>query len=242
MGLHRGVAWLFSPVTYYAAVAWMRFVRGYRIPGLRDFRAEVRRRVGSHRGPLLVCANHLTAIDSVILVWALGSGLRYWVHDREFPWNLPERRRLGDGLPLRLACYLGKCVPVLRQGPPEGTARTMGKVRQLLAEGHRVMLFPEGTRSRQGRVDTRDFAYGVGRLVQEVPGTRVLCVYMRGWGQQTWGDLPRRGETFDLLLDVLEPTSPSTGMRGARDISRAIVDRLAALEEEWFAAHPAPGQ
>jgi len=242
MNLQRAVAWVFTPVTVYAAVACMRFVRGYSIPGLQAFRAELGRRLGSFRGPVLICANHLTAIDSVVLVWALGSGMRYWRHDREFAWNLPERRRLGDGLPLRAACYLGKCIPILRQGPPEQTARTMDTVRQLLAEGHRIMVFPEGTRSRTGRVDTQNFAYGVGKLVQDVPGTRVLCLYLRGRGQETWSDLPRRGETFDLLLDVLEPTSPSTGMRGARDISRTIVERLAQMEEEWLAAHPAPGQ
>jgi len=240
--LQRAVAWVFTPVSYYLAWFWMRFVRGYRISGLRAFRDELRRKLGSHRGPLLVCPNHLTAIDSVVLVWALGSGLHYFQNDRDFVWNLPERRNLGEGLPLRVACYLCKCIPVLRQGPPEVTARTMSKIRHLLAGGHRVMIFPEGTRSRSGRVDTQEFAYGAGRLVQEVPGTRVLCVYLRGLNQEACSDLPRRGETFHLGFDVLEPTSPSKGLRGSRDISRRIVERLASLEEEWFATHHPAGQ
>ncbi len=240
--LQRAVAWLFSPVSYYLAWFWMRFLRGYRIAGLETFRQEVRRLLGDHRGPLLVCPNHLTAIDSVVLVWALGSGVHYFLHDRDFVWNLPERRNLGEGPLLRVVCYLCKCIPVLRQGPRDVTARTMGKIRFLLATGHRVMIFPEGTRSRGGRVDTQEFAYGAGRLVQEVPGTRVLCVYLRGVGQQACTDLPRRGETFHLGCDVLEPVVPTTGLRGSRDVSRIIVERLAALEGDWFAAHSPAGQ
>jgi hypothetical protein len=37
---------------------------------------------------------------------------------------------------------------------------------------------------------------------------------------------------------VLTPTSTAIGMRGSRDISRTIVQRLAELEADWFAAHP----
>jgi 1-acyl-sn-glycerol-3-phosphate acyltransferase len=240
--LQRAMAWAFTPVSYYLTWFWMRFVRGYRISGMRAFRDEIRRKLGPHRTPLLVCPNHLTAIDSLVLIWALGSGLHYLQKDRDFAWNLPERRNLGEGLLLLVACYLCKCIPVLRQGPPEVTARTMSKIRHLLAGGHRVMIFPEGTRSRSGRVDTRDFAYGTGRLVQEVPGTRVLCVYLRGLGQEVCSYLPRRGETFHLCFDVLEPTSPNKGLRGSRDISRLIVERLASLEEEWFANHRPTGQ
>lgn len=240
--LQRAVAWFFSPVSYLLAWLWMRFVRGYRVQGLRAFREEVRRRLGDGRGPVLICPNHLTAMDSMVLVCALGSGLRYFLHDRESAWNLPERRNLGEGWLLRAACYLCKCIPVLRQGPREETARTMAKIRHLLADGHRIMIFPEGRRSRSGRVDTREFAYGAGRLAQEVPGARVLCVYLRGLGQEGCTDLPRRGETFHLLCDVLEPRVPTTGLRGSRDVSRLIIERLAALEEDWFATHRPLGQ
>ncbi len=31
--LQRAVAWIFTPVSYYLAWFWMRFVRGYRIEG-----------------------------------------------------------------------------------------------------------------------------------------------------------------------------------------------------------------
>ena len=34
----------------------------------------------------------------------------------------------------------------------------------------------------------------MGRIVRAVPAARVLCVYLRGDAQQTWSDLPARGE------------------------------------------------
>ncbi len=250
LALQRVVARALTPVTWYLAWGWMRFARGYSIPNLRAFRSELHQKLaasrdagrGSRHGPLLVCANHLTLIDSCVLLWALGSAWAFLRDERLFAWNLPERRNVGDGLALRLGCYMGKCLPIVRGGPPDETARVMDKVRFLLASGHRVMIFPEGTRSRSGRLDREEFTYGVGKLAQEVPGTRVLCIYLRGLGQTTYSDLPKRGETFELMCDVITPTSPSSGLRGARDLSRTIVESLAELEEAWFAAHSTPGQ
>jgi hypothetical protein len=240
--LQRAVAWVFTPFTYYVVAIWMRAGRKYAIPDLHAFRADVERKLRAadpdDTAPVLVCANHLTLIDSLVLIRALGSGLRYVFDQRRFAWNMPELRNLGSSPLTHAGVYLGKCLPVVRQGPQEQTARTLGKVTHLLQRRQWVMIFPEGTRSRSGRVDTQDFAYGVGKLVQDVPGTRVLCLYLRGRGQATFGNLPRKGETFDLLCDVLTPTSTATGMRGSRDISRAIVQRLAELEAVWFAAHP----
>ena len=87
----------------------------------------------------------------------------------------------------------------------------------LLARGEVGLIFPEGGRSRSGRVDADAAAYGVGRLVKAVPGCRVLCVYLRGARQESWSDLPARGERFRVALAALEPKTDAAGLRGSLD-------------------------
>ncbi|MFW5827804.1 MAG: 1-acyl-sn-glycerol-3-phosphate acyltransferase, partial [Alkalispirochaeta sp.] len=114
----------------------------------------------------------------------------------------------------------------------------LAKLRTLLLNGQSLMMFPEGTRSRDGRVDTKNFAYGIGKIVDDLKrlGTqpRVLCVYLRGLTQNTYGTIPRKGETFYLDYQLLEPQSESRGLRAQRDISRQIVHTLARMEEKFF--------
>ena len=60
--------------------------------------------------------------------------------------------------------------------------------------------------------------YGVGRIVKELPGCRVLCVYLRGDGQESWSALPRKGERFRVETEVIEPKSDARGLRASLDI------------------------
>ena len=82
------------------------------------------------------------------------------------------------------------------------------------------MIFPEGGRSRTGRVEPDSATYDVGRLIRSVPGCRVLCVYMRGEAQRAYSDIPARGERFRLSLCEIEPKSGHTGLRASRDVAR----------------------
>ena len=104
---------------------------------------------------------------------------RLIVRPRLFTWNLPDRQNIaGMRWWIRVLCYVGKCMPVVRKATPEETRRTLDKVAFLLSRGQTVLVFPEGGRSRVGRVDTENFSYGVGRMLQETPAARVLCVYL----------------------------------------------------------------
>ena len=223
-----------SPVTYGVLAAWMRFGRRYRIPDLRRVRTEFLAQTGDARGPLLICANHLTLIDSLVIQWALAPGWRVACWREAFAWNLPDRDNLATYWWWRLVGYLGKCIPVVRKGTPEQTKRTLDKVTWLLERGQSVVIFPEGGRSRVGRVDRENVAYGVGQLLQAVPPTRVLCVFLRGLGQEAYSDYPARGETFFVRLQRLAPSTVSAGMRGARDLAMQIVVRLGEMEAQYF--------
>jgi hypothetical protein len=64
---------------------------GYGIRDLKKIRRECARLFENHRGPWIICPNHLTNIDSVILAYALAPMYAYMLNFRLLPWNLPER-------------------------------------------------------------------------------------------------------------------------------------------------------
>src|SRR5437667_332795 len=162
-------------------------------------------------------------IDSALIAWALGSPPWFLAHYAALPWNVPERRNFAGSLASRLLVYLMKCVPVTRGGDRGEVAGVLGRLVYLLHRGEAVLVFPEGGRSRSGRVDVENAAYGVGRMIGDLPRCRVLCVYLRGERQDGFSDLPARGERFHVRLAAVRPTSDQNGMRRARDLAQQVV-------------------
>jgi len=240
LAVQRAIGRLLSPVWIPATVALMRFGLGWRIEGMAAARREYRSLWGAGDGPLLVCANHLTMIDSALIAWALGSPPWFLAHYAALPWNVPERRNFAGSLASRLLVYLMKCVPVTRGGDRGEVAGVLGRLVYLLDRGEAVLVFPEGGRSRSGRVDVENATYGVGRMIGDLPECRVLCVYLRGEYQDGFSDLPARGERFHVRLAALRPTSEQKGMRRARDLAQQVVRTLAQLEQGHFQARTGP--
>ena len=114
-----------------------------------------------------------------------------------------------------------KCIPVERGGDRREVGRVLERFSCLLSRGDVGLIFPEGGRSRSGRVDVDASTYGVGRVVKALPGCRVLCVYLRGEGQTTYTDAPARGERFRVRFASLEPKTEHGGMRGSLAITQA---------------------
>ena len=222
------------PVSYYSAIAWMKFVRRYRMPMLREVRREFRELHRAGEGPLVICCNHLTAVDSLLIMWALAPGWKCFLHPSIMPWNLPDKTNFSGNIYLRVMCYVGRCLPVVRRGSREELKRVMDKVQVLLGRGNSILIFPEGGRSRIKRVDTENFSYGVGSILQASPNASVLCVFFRGRQQKDFSNLPARGDEFYLDLQMIAPRSTDSGLRGARDISTQIVHALAAMEQVYF--------
>ena len=214
------------------------FVRlmGYRICDLKRIRNEVRRMYQEHAGPWLVCPNHLTMIDSFVISYGMTSLADHILHYRRIPWNLPERKNFQRNRFLALLCYLLKCLPVDRGGRREGFQRLLKKCCLVLDWGQGVMIFLEGGRSHSGRVNQENFSYGVGRLIDECKHCRVMLVYLRGDRQETYGMMPRFGERFTMTVEVFDPGDvDGGGLRAQREYARRIVERLAGMEEEYFA-------
>jgi len=234
LGVQRAVGRALAPIWVPAVVVVMRWGLGWRLEGAEAVRREYRALWSDGEGPVLVCANHLTLVDSALVAWALGSPAWYLARYAALPWNVPERRNFAESLRSRVLVYLMKCVPVTRGGDRAEVAAVLGRLAYLLSRGETLLLFPEGGRSRSGRVEEESVTYGVGRLQGEVPACRVLCVYVRGEHQDTFSDLPRRGERFRVRCATLRPVSAEMGLRRARDVSRQVIRTLARLEERHF--------
>lgn len=207
---------------------------GYRIKNLNRVREQVDALMKVHSGPWLICANHLTLIDSVILAYAMMPAYRYLFQYRRLPWNVPEQMNFNRNLFVGLACFLTKCIPIIRGGDRDAVKSTLAKCAYLLNKGESLMIFPEGTRSRNGRVNSREFPYGVGRLFLCIPGCRVMAIYLRGDGQETYSNFPRHGETFYMTVEEFVPHSALKGLRAQRECAGQIVTHLAEMEEAYF--------
>jgi len=235
-GRQRIAAMLSAPIWVTGVIAWMRFWRRYQVENVDSVRAQYQALRAQSDGPMLICANHLTLIDSLIIAWSLGTGVYWLKHPDELPWNTPERTNFGRTWYHRLAIFLAKCIPITRGGTREDVGGVLERVRYLLGNRETALIFPEAGRSRSGRIEESSAAWGVGRIVGAIPGCRVLCVYMRGDHQDSWGDFPARNERIRVSLTCIEPKSESRGVRRSRDISQQIIRQLTCMEEDYFDA------
>jgi hypothetical protein len=207
----------------------------YRVRDLREVRRQCAEEFSAHKGPWIICANHLTMIDSFLLIYAAFSLGGHLTQFRKLPWNLPERSNFQSNIFLAVLCYLSKCIPVDRGGSREKMKKALDKCIYLLRSGHTVMIFPEGGRSRTGRVDQENFSYGVGRFVKDVENCRIMCIYLRGDQQRRYGVIPAWGDKFYAQMEVFTPTPlEGTGLRVQREYAAQIINRLAQMEEKYF--------
>ena len=219
----------------YIILAFAIFKFHYKI----ENHSEVRKRFKEtlkRKKPLLVCSNHLTYVDSVILMWGLSSILGYFFHYRTFCWNIPAVENYASKPLWQFITYLSKCIPIDRQGTKEHKDEVLNKLRYLLSIGDICMIFPEGTRSRSGMIEPENVTYGVGKILEQVPECEVLCIYMRGRGQDTYSSFPKKDEQFYFQMELLAPKTTETGRRAVRDYSVQVINKLKSMEDIYFAS------
>jgi hypothetical protein len=234
LAVQRAVGRLAAPAWVPLVVLLMRLGLRWRIRGTEPVRAAYARLLEEKR-PLLVAANHLTMVDSALIGWGLASAAGHLRRYRGLPWNVPEQSRVESAWLWRALAYLMKCLPVPRGGDRKEVARVLERLGHLLRSGDTVLMFPEGGRSRSGSIDAEAIAHGVGRLIKEVEGCRVLCVYLRGDAQRTWSNLPAAGDTFTIATRLVEPRTDLRGLRASRDLARQVLDQLADMERAYRA-------
>ncbi len=235
LAIQRQVGRLSAVVWVPTAAFVLRVLLGYRIHNAGDVRHRFHQLARENKGPLLICANHLTMADSALVAWALGGSWWYVLNYRRMPWNLPEYRNFAFNWLNRAAAWVVKCIPIVRGGSREHVSSVLQRIQHLLSRGETALIFAEGGRSRSGRVEMESAAYGVGRLLASVRNCNALCVYLRGDRQDTWSTVPARGDSFYVDFEVVHPSSEHSGLRRSRDLSQQIVAKLALMEEAYFA-------
>lgn len=162
-------------------------------------------------GPALIASNHASYFDPPFV------GIAY---DR--PVHFVARQSLfAPGLP---AAILRRCnaIPINRERADLATIR---RIISVLREGHRVVIFPEGTRSRDGRIGKAEA--GVGMIVAKA-GVPVQPVRLFG----SFEALPR-GALFPrpttVRLVIGEPLQPDDLLRQATVDGKPDPRRIAAL-------------
>jgi hypothetical protein len=173
-------------------------------------------------------------IDSFLIAWALGTPWWYTLHPNTLPWNVPEKSIFGSTLPRRIALYIVKCLPLERGGSRAEITAVLSRIAHTLTVGEQVLIFPEGRRSRSGRVEVDNAAAGIGRIYRSIPGCRVLCLYLRGDKQESYSETPARGDRFRGSMSLFEPKTDHRGLRGSLDVAQQIVGHLAEMEQEYF--------
>jgi len=176
-------------------------------------------------------------VDSVIIAYAMMSISQYAFRVDIIPWNIPEKNNFQKNILSSILCFILKCIPINRLGDRGKVRSTLGKCEILLKNKQSLMIFPEGTRSRTGRINTQDFPYGVGRLLCSVPECKVLCIYSRGDGQNTYSTIPKRKEIFTVKSEVIQPISKFKGLKAQRDFSGQIISHLSKMEITYYAEH-----
>lgn len=222
----------------YLVFAWLVYVyfyliRRHRIRNVSEVRREYRRHT-REKGVTMVCANHLTMYDSIYIHCCVSSPWQYILNFRSMAWNLPAIENFKTTFFLTLFTYLSKCIPIDRFGSSEHRDEVLNRMRYLLGLGEVFTVFPEGGRSRSGRVEPENVTYGVGHVLKDFENPLVICIYFRGATQDTLSALPHKGDEFYVKVEALRPTSSKQGLRAAREISQQIVQKLKSMEDEYF--------
>lgn len=200
--------------------------------------AELRklyRQLTRDRTPLMICANHLTYIDSILMIYAFANHWRYTFNYRLLSWNLPALE-YSKVFFFRLVGLTAKCIFIDRGGSPTHHREILDVVRYWLERGEPVTIFPEGKRSRIGRFDDRKLAYGIGKIISHMKECRVLCVYMRGDRQDEYSNFPKKGSRFRLSTELLHLRPQGNPRENVSIITRQIADQIKKMEEEYFQA------
>ncbi|MBW2460461.1 MAG: 1-acyl-sn-glycerol-3-phosphate acyltransferase [Deltaproteobacteria bacterium] len=123
-------------------------------------------------------------------------------------------------------------IPV-RRGFGAQTRKIMDQMRRELEMGHSILAFPEGTRTRDGRV--RPFKRGVFQIARDL-GIPIVPVAVTGMQHVMRADswIIRPGNTVTVYCD--EPIS-STGDEPIRELAKKVRAPIAARVDAYLQEH-----
>ena len=171
-------------------------------------------------GPFLLCSNHSSHADSAALMTATGRRFHgfamlgasdYFIDSRKLRWLV------GPGMNL---------IPIARQPGPKSLTSCLAICRQFLEEtGGILILYPEGTRSRDGRMG--NFKSGAGLFATEL-GVPLVPAHVEGTHHvlPKGRSIPHPGRVKVRFGEVLSLPSFSSSPGLLRDQRRSVVEQL----------------
>lgn len=217
------------------AVSWA-FFRLFAPLELLILRCAVKLRVhgkhnlqGLNKTPVLLVANHISLLDAWVVTAALA---HKWIwHIRWIPWTLAAKELYCSTWWKRAIFYIHRAVVVERYGDSETKKHALNNGKQLLERGQRFLVFPEGTRSRNGSLSK--LKLGAALTADQVEGCVILPVYLKGTDKA----LPRGSTRLrtDVEVDVYfdEPFDPSR-YSGPVEVTEEIKRRLLNMEQLFY--------
>ncbi|MEY4912904.1 MAG: hypothetical protein RL025_731 [Bacteroidota bacterium] len=151
---------------------------------------------GSATGTKVFVANHQSLNDIPPLIWKF----------RAFQPVLVSKAELASGVPsVSYNFKTGGVVAIQRKNPSQSLEAMRQLGRRIERSGESVLYFPEGTRSRDGRLGTFKSG-GLEQLMKSVPNIELIPVAVhRSWELARWNFLPLPfGVTirFDVLPSI----------------------------------------
>jgi 1-acyl-sn-glycerol-3-phosphate acyltransferase len=217
----------------YLIALMMRYVGCYQIENMEELRKQFKV-IAKNNSPLIIASNHLTFIDSTLIIWAMASNFWYFFNYRYFSWNLPAGDVFKKKWYFRIVAYLGKCIFIHRDGTKEHKDEIISLAHDLVKEGEILTIFPEGRRSRSGRFDVDHITFGVGKIIQSLGECNVLCLYIRGDKQAGHSNYPPRGSKFRPLIKLIKVKANSENRRAYLEIGVEIAKNIKELENKYF--------
>lgn len=161
------------------------------------------------QGGVLLAANHISAFETIFLPWAM---------IRHFPLRMiwaPAKEELFRKPFQRLLYSSWGAFPVRR-----GRDVRAGKVINELLVDQRVMLFPEGTRHRDGRLGKGN--RGVGKIIYDTRPTVIPTALI---GLNRW-KFPRFGQEGLVVFGKPLDFSDLFQLEDRKETHQLIVDRV----------------
>jgi 1-acyl-sn-glycerol-3-phosphate acyltransferase len=164
----------------------------------------------------IIIANHNSHLDMLLLFHLLRSSKITMTHPVAEQVYFSRSRII-----YAVVDFLFRPIWIVR-GHPE-TGDPFGGIKNVLDQGHTIIVFPEGTRGKPGRLE--HFKSGIGRLVSQYPALPIVPIFLSG---------PERSlpKTSFLLLPfwnhvIIGP--PQTYQGSHRDITRFLEGILIGL-------------
>jgi 1-acyl-sn-glycerol-3-phosphate acyltransferase len=182
-------------------------------------------------GPVILASNHLSFVDSIVIPLAVPRRVRFLAKAEYFEGTGPRGRAVA------LFFRLIDAVPVRRENRRDSMA-SLETALQVLRDGSAFGIYPEGTRSRDGRLYRG--RTGVGWLAL-ASGAPVVPVAVTGTdrvqpvGSRSLRVHPVRvrfGPALDPTPWVRQVAAAGGAGRARREITDLVMDRIAAMSPQ----------